>query len=400
MVMSVADMCVEINRVMYGMGKVVELAFVALYTRGHVLLEGNPGLGKTDLVRNLSHVLGLPFTRIQFTPDLLPSDITGTERPMQAANGLQMTFQPGPLFTSLLLADEINRATPKTQAAMLEAMAERQVTVLGETYPLDERDFREHVMLQNNNPVVVPPIKHRPFIVMATQNPIDHEGTYDLPEAQADRFMFKILMPIPGRSDLDSILEKISGEIPVGRKKGGSGNQHSTTSTPDPYAIVEDFRNQYNRIRAQPINPSAYQHVTNIYLATNNRMAEIERSSLSRSAWAWLEQVQEVLRYGIGPRGARDLVLGAKAYSKLFQASDYADAPSLAQVILPVLRHRVKLAYDWERALDADAIPKDADPERKMDYFVQQLATACAPSGEYHNLFTRQLRKVMTEQAC
>ncbi|MCB0128566.1 MAG: AAA family ATPase, partial [Caldilineaceae bacterium] len=157
---------------MKDLDEVVRLCFVALYTNGHVLLEGNPGLGKTALVRALGDTLGFAKGRIQFTPDLMPADITGTYIPIPRDGLMTLEFRPGPINTSLLLADEINRATPKTQSAMLEAMAEKQVTVLGESRKL---------------PV--------PFMVLATQNPIDHEGTYTLPEAQSDRFMFKLLMP-------------------------------------------------------------------------------------------------------------------------------------------------------------------------------------------------------------
>ena len=182
----------EAGQKMFGVADVVRLCLIALYTNGHILLEGNPGLGKTELVKTLSNILTLPYRRIQFTPDLMPADITGTLGPSKD-NPRELTFQPGPIFTSLLLADEINRATPKTQAAMLEAMAERQVTVVGETHMLGQYDFKPFLG-QDGNPIA--PNAKRPFMVMATQNPIDHEGTFDLPEAQADRFMFKILMPI------------------------------------------------------------------------------------------------------------------------------------------------------------------------------------------------------------
>ena len=170
---------------LYGVETVIKLSLAALFSGGHVLLEGNPGLGKTELVKRLARVLNLKAGRIQFTPDLMPADITGTLMPT-GDGGLR--FQSGPIFTSLLLADEINRATPKTQSAMLEAMAEKKVTVLGE----------EHVLPS-------------PFVVLATQNPIDHEGTYNLPAAQADRFMFKVRMPVPDGPTLKRIVHKRAG---------------------------------------------------------------------------------------------------------------------------------------------------------------------------------------------
>src|ERR1700752_998529 len=170
---------------LYGVVTVIKLSLAALLSGGHVLLEGNPGLGKTELVKRLARVLNLRAGRIQFTPDLMPADITGTLMP--SGNGGRR-FHSCPRFTSLLLADEINRATPKTQSAMLEAMAEKKVTVLGEEHALPS-----------------------PFVVLATQNPIDHEGTYNLPAAQADRFMFKVRMPVPDGPTLKRIVRKRSG---------------------------------------------------------------------------------------------------------------------------------------------------------------------------------------------
>src|ERR1041384_948191 len=185
---------------LYGLETVIRLSLAALFGGGHVLLEGNPGLGKTELVKRLARVMNLKAGRIQFTPDLMPADITGTLMP--TGNG-GLRFQSGPIFTSLLLADEINRATPKTQSAMLGAMAEKKVTVLGEAHALPS-----------------------PFVVLATQNPIDHEGTYNLPAAQADRFMFKVRMPVPDGATLKRILRKRAGagapEPEASAESGGS----------------------------------------------------------------------------------------------------------------------------------------------------------------------------------
>src|SRR5215216_4967322 len=180
----------EIARVIVGQQEIVEGALLALMADGHVLLEGVPGLGKTLLVRTLGEVMGLNFNRVQFTPDLMPADIVGTNIIVEGESGEKMfRFQPGPVFTNLLLADEINRATPKTQSALLEAMQERQVTVAGKTYRLEGV-----------------------FFVLATQNPLEMEGTYPLPEAQLDRFIYKLLIQYPTRSDLIEVLRRTTVE--------------------------------------------------------------------------------------------------------------------------------------------------------------------------------------------
>ena len=174
-----------VGSVLVGQDDVVEGVLTALFAGGHVLLEGVPGLGKTLLVRTLGAALGLDFRRIQFTPDLMPADVTGTTVVEETEQGRSLVFRRGPVFTQLLLADEINRATPKTQSAMLEAMQERSVTVGGVTHELPA-----------------------PFMVMATQNPVEQEGTYPLPEAQLDRFLFKLIVPTTGREDLVEILRR------------------------------------------------------------------------------------------------------------------------------------------------------------------------------------------------
>src|SRR5258705_403237 len=179
----------EIARVIVGQQEIVEGVLLALMAGGHVLLEGVPGLGKTLLVRTLGETMGLDFARVQFTPDLMPADIVGTNIIIEDETGEKMfRFQPGPVFTNLLLADEVNRATPKTQSALLEAMQERQVTVGGTTYPLDGV-----------------------FFVLATQNPLEMEGTYPLPEAQLDRFIFKVMVPFPSEEDLVTIMDRTTG---------------------------------------------------------------------------------------------------------------------------------------------------------------------------------------------
>ena len=187
----------EIGKVIVGMEDVVEGVLICLFAGGHVLLEGVPGLGKTLLVRTLSQTLGLKFSRIQFTPDLMPADIIGTNMVNESADGKRyFEFEQGPLFANVVLADEINRATPKTQSAMLEAMQEHQITVSGKRYILDE-----------------------PFFVLATQNPLEMEGTYPLPEAQLDRFFFKLLLGYPNRSELGMVIGRTTrADVPEGSK--------------------------------------------------------------------------------------------------------------------------------------------------------------------------------------
>ena len=187
----------EIGKFIVGQEEAVEFTLYAILADGHVLLEGLPGLGKTMLVRTIANVLDLRFSRIQFTPDLMPADITGTSMIERLETGKQQfTFQKGPVFSQIVLADEINRATPKIQSALLEAMGEKTVTVLGDTKPME-----------------------RPFFVLATQNPIEMEGTYPLPEAQLDRFLCKVLLPYPSKKDLMTIMERTTGAVDTSLSK-------------------------------------------------------------------------------------------------------------------------------------------------------------------------------------
>ncbi|HSR52666.1 MAG TPA: AAA family ATPase [Acidobacteriota bacterium] len=314
----------SVGRRMFGLEEVTRLCLCALYSGGHVLLEGNPGLGKTDLIKNLGRLLALPFGRIQFTPDLMPADITGTLMP--GADG-QLAFRPGPVFTSLLLADEINRATPKTQSAMLEAMAEKQVTVLGEKRLLE-----------------------RPFMVLATQNPIDMEGTYNLPEAQADRFMFKILMPVPHGDVLRRIVGKRAGRNAAGEiiVPLGEPDEERPTALPQD---LEDSRRKYQELRRLiheilPL-PAVEEHISNLFLASNSRLSET--SGLDKSQVERLGRLGQLLLYGLGPRAGIDLMRGAKAYALLFRpGSEAAEGIDLVKVAAPALRHRVLLDLDWD----------------------------------------------------
>ncbi len=249
---------------LYGVETVIKLSLAALMSGGHVLLEGNPGLGKTELVKRLARVMNLKAGRIQFTPDLMPADITGTLMPT-GDGGLR--FQSGPIFTSLLLADEINRATPKTQSAMLEAMAEKKVTVLGE----------EHVLPS-------------PFVVLATQNPIDHEGTYNLPAAQADRFMLKVRMPVPDGPTLKRIVHKRAGAGAPDAQSESAAASKVESASPASYDLPGDARAAESLVReiSQVIRaiaplPAVEAHVTNLFLATNRSCANLANPSGTRA---------------------------------------------------------------------------------------------------------------------
>lgn len=347
---------------MYGVEQVTRLSLVALYTGGHVLMEGNPGMGKTELVKTLGNVLKFPFGRIQFTPDLMPADITGTYMPDPASGGL--SFRPGPVFTSLLLADEINRATPKTQAAMLEAMAEKQVTVLGEVRKLEE-----------------------PFMVLATQNPIDQEGTYNLPEAQADRFMFKMVMPTPQAATMRLILGKTAGALAQTETDGTPEevtSAHSKLLPVDQGDSLRKYQELRKRIESVTPLPSLEAHVVNMYLASNGHFGELEgldKQQLERCK----RIVGELVTYGLGPRAGIAMMLGAKAFSLLFgNGSGYAEGPALAEVIIPALRHRLKLELDWDEQYTGMVNKAGQDEQWLYEKLLADFALATAPkTGEY-----------------
>ncbi|MBN1259614.1 MAG: MoxR family ATPase [Anaerolineae bacterium] len=288
----------QIAKVIVGQRDVVRHTLVALLAGGHLLLEGVPGLGKTMLVRALGAVLQLTFTRVQFTPDLMPADIIGTDiLELTDTGDRRFRFRQGPVFTHLLLADEVNRATPKTQSALLEAMQERQVTVGGVTYPLP-----------------------RPFLVLATQNPIELEGTYPLPEAQLDRFLFKVNVAYPSAEELASILDRTTGALqpPVA-----------------PVIDQETVLSMQALAREVPVATSVRDYAARITVATqpDGELAP--------------EQVRRYVRYGASPRGAQALLLGAKVTALLAGRFNVA-GEDVRAVAGAALRHRLILTYEAE----------------------------------------------------
>jgi MoxR-like ATPase len=294
-----------------GQDAVVELMLVTLAARGHALLVGVPGLAKTLLVSSLAKALDLSFGRVQFTPDLLPADITGTDVLHEHDGARSLRFQAGPIFHNLVLADEINRTPPKTQAALLEAMQERKVTVGTATHPLPD-----------------------PFQVFATRNPIEQEGTYPLPEAQLDRFLLEIHVGYPSEAE----------EREVARR---------TTSGPragiEPVLHVEDVRAIGRLVPRVPITDEAV-----------NLAVELARSTRPAEARATAE-VRSFVRYGAGPRGSQALVLAAKARAAL-RGEAAADVDDVRALIVPALRHRLVLSYRAE----ADGV-KDVDVLRAVE---------------------------------
>lgn len=288
----------EIGKVIVGYSEIIDFTIVALLSGGHVLLEGVPGIGKTLLVKTLSEILDLKFSRIQFTPDLMPADITGTNIILEDESGRKFfKFQEGPIFANIILADEINRATPKTQSALLEAMQEGSVTSGGVVYQLP-----------------------KPFFVMATQNPIEMEGTYPLPEAQLDRFFFKLILTPPDEKELLEIIDRTTNiEMPK-VKKVADGR------------VIEELKQM---VRSVPISKAVKEYAVRIVSATH-----------PESKYA-TEKVKKYVKYGASPRGAQALVLGAKALS-LFENRSNVSFKDIKKVALPALRHRILLSFEGE----------------------------------------------------
>jgi MoxR-like ATPase len=298
----------EIGKVFIGQTKVVEEVLYALFARGHVLLVGVPGLGKTLLVNSLAQLLDLKFRRIQFTPDLMPTDIIGTEilEEDHKTGERKFKFIEGPLFTQLLLADEINRTPPKTQAALLQAMQERKITSSGTTYPLVE-----------------------PFFVLATQNPIEQEGTYPLPEAQLDRFMFNIRMEYPPVEEEVTMVKATTG-----------GETASLEPVLDHQRIIE----LQDIVRRVPVSERVIRYAVSI--------AEATRPNREKS----LPFINEFITWGAGPRAGQYLILGGKARA-ILQGRNYVACEDIRALAYAVLRHRIMLNFNAEaEGMTSDAV--------------------------------------------
>lgn len=288
----------EIGKVIVGQDAIVDGTLNALFANGHVLLEGVPGLGKTLLVRTLSQVLDLSFNRIQFTPDLMPADVLGTNMVHETDDGKRaFEFQHGPIFAHLVLADEINRATPKTQSAMLEAMQERSVTIGGEIRKLD-----------------------LPFFVLATQNPIDQEGTYPLPEAQLDRFFYKLLVDYPTAGELSEIVTRTTEGTKVEVSKVVNG------------ATLIELQQLVQQV---PVASHVKDYAVRLILATHPNTETA------------LEITNQFLKFGSSPRGAQALLLGAKVRA-LTEGRFNVSFDDVAEVALPALRHRLIVNFEAE----------------------------------------------------
>ena len=314
----------EVGRIVIGQDAVIEELLISVFSRGHCILVGVPGLAKTLLVSTLSRILDLSFKRIQFTPDLMPADITGTEIIQEdpLTRERKFVFLQGPLFANMILADEINRTPPKTQAALLEAMQEHKVTVGGQTHRLAE-----------------------PFFVLATQNPIEQEGTYPLPEAQLDRFMFMVIVGYPSAAEELAIMKATTG---------GQSVELKASLTGDDIIGLQDI------VRRIPVGDHVFEYAAALARAT--RPNEPEAPSFVRECVSW----------GAGPRASQYLVLGAKARAALY-GRFYATCEDVAAIALPVLRHRILTNYQaTDAGLNPDkvvqklleTIPKPTEPRR------------------------------------
>ena len=297
----------EIGRVFVGQGALVDHLLLCFFCQGHALIEGTPGLGKTLLVRTLAEAVNLQFARVQCTPDLMPADVTGTNLLAETPSGLrEFAFQRGPIFGNVVLADEINRATPRTQSAFLEAMQERHVTVFGVTHPIDE-----------------------PFSVFATQNPIEMEGTYPLPEAQLDRFFFKLSVEVPGVDDLAEIMARTTG------------NQDIRINA---RFEADTIRKMAGLIRQVKIGDGVTRLVLQLMRATHPGTPEAP------------DMVKKYVRYGASPRGAQAMVLAAKALA-LLDGRYHVATDDVRRVAQPALNHRIIRNFQGEmERITAEAI--------------------------------------------
>lgn len=281
----------QVAKAIVGQDEVINQLLIAILARGHCLLQGVPGLAKTLMVRSLADAMHLNFHRIQFTPDLMPADITGTDLIQESDSGHRnLVFEKGPIFTQMLLADEINRTPPKTQAALLEAMQEHAVTVGGKTYKLAE-----------------------PFFVLATQNPIEQEGTYPLPEAQRDRFLFQVLVDYPSRDEESEIIDRTTSTL---------------SGKPEPVVSGEEILQFQETVRKVPLPDHVKQYVLDVVRALRPK---------GESPLAWVKQKVD---WGPGPRAGQQLVLAGKARA-LLDGRTHVTIDDVKHLALPVLRHRL-----------------------------------------------------------
>jgi len=295
----------ELSKVIVGQNEIIEHMFIALLCKGHVLLEGVPGLAKTLLIKCLANGMDLKFNRIQFTPDLMPSDITGTEiiQQDQGTGERSFSFHKGPIFSNIVLADEINRTPPKTQSALLQAMQEKNITAGGKTYDIEQ-----------------------PFFVLATQNPIEQEGTYPLPEAQLDRFMFNLVIDYPSRDEELDIVKN-----------------HNTQNADSINAVInaQDLKEYQELVQQVPVADNVVEYVIDLIKKTRPQEKDPKMTK-------WLD-------WGAGPRASTHLILAAKAKALLSDRST-PDIEDVNAMVKPVLRHRIVPNFNAE----ADGITKDA----------------------------------------
>ncbi len=296
----------QVQKMIVGHEEIIDGVLVCLFVGGHCLLEGVPGLGKTLLIRSLSQALQLDFSRIQFTPDLMPADVTGTTIVVETEHGREFRFQKGPIFAQMVLADEINRATPKTQSALLEAMQEKSVTVGGETHMLDQ-----------------------PFFVMATQNPIEQEGTYPLPEAQLDRFFFKLNVGYSKRNELSEIL-----------------NRTTKAEAPEIQSVLDgpSIVSYQKLVRQVIVAPHVQDYAVRAVLSThpNEQYAT--------------PMVNQFLRFGASPRAAQALILAGKVFALLDSRANVS-VDDIKRAALPAMRHRCLLNFEGEaEGLSTDSV--------------------------------------------
>ncbi len=281
----------EMKKVIVGQEQVQKQLLISVLCDGNVLLESYPGLAKTKMVRTLSEIVGLEFSRIQNTPDLMPSDITGTHIINESEGEKEFVFQKGPIFANMILADEINRATPKTQSALLEAMQEKQVTVGNRSYPLE-----------------------KPFFLMATQNPIDQEGTYPLPEAQSDRFMMKVKVDYPSKNEEEEIVDRFTSEL--------------------------DYSPELEEVLSQPSVIKLQEFTRQVPIANDIRTRAVEIVKRTRT--------HDDLNFGASPRGSMSLVLAGKGRA-LVEGRNHVSASDINRMAKPVLRHRIGLSFAAEK---------------------------------------------------